>query len=97
MRSRLGAHELHVATSRCQDSVRFHRVCSLCHSTEVGDEFHVEFECSFYGAIEVGCLDDRFNGAELSDPAVTSSTTAMRTLLSQNTRIHMVAACIQYC
>ena len=44
---RTGNHKLPVTTLQYEDIPRENRICNLCDS-EVGDEFHVLFNCNFF-------------------------------------------------
>ena len=97
MRFRLGAHDLPVATGRWKGQERSQRLCPLCQSAELGDEFHMVFECPFYNGVRERFSDlfVSFGGFEIPISATTPSGAAMRAFMGQNTR--MVAAFVHYC
>ena len=47
-RFRASNHKLPITTGRHQEVKREHRLCRLCDSGEVGDEYHYILNCTFF-------------------------------------------------
>ena len=45
---RCGNHRLPVETGRWHNTPRSERLCTLCDSTDIGDEFHYIFSCGYF-------------------------------------------------
>jgi hypothetical protein len=59
-RFRAGNHKLPVITGRFSGLERPMRKCNLCHSNEVGDEFHYVFKCSYFNSERSNLISKEF-------------------------------------
>ena len=102
LRFRLGAHDLPVATGRWgrrsgQSLPRAQRLCSVCNSGSVGDEFHMVFECNHYASERerFSHLFQQFGGYDSIDVAVSPDGPHMQQFMNQDKR--SVAAFVHSC
>ena len=104
LRFRLGAHDLPVATGRWhadpstrQRAPRLQRTCQHCASGSVGDEFHMVFECDFYGVVRsrFAQLFVQFGGHATLHPTVSAAGLHMSQFMCQDKRL--VAAFVHTC
>jgi hypothetical protein len=42
-------HKLPVEKGRWKNIARENRICPLCNNGEIGDEFHYQFKCQYFG------------------------------------------------
>lgn len=60
-RFRCGSHRLPVETGRWRNTPRNERLCTLCESHDIGDEFHYIFECNFFNEERRKFLSNHFH------------------------------------
>ena len=97
LRFRLGAHDLPVAVGRFSRVPRSQRLCQLCPSGAVGDEFHMVFECPFYNQVRgrFQQLFEQFGGFDSIDGTIVSAGPHMARFMSQDKR--KVASFVHAC
>ena len=88
LRFRLGAHDLPVAVGRFSRVPRSQRLCQLCSSGTIGDEFHMVFECPFYTRVRgrFPQLFERFGGFDSIDSTISPSGPHMVRFMGQDKR-----------
>jgi hypothetical protein len=100
MRFRLGAHNLRVATGRWErvhgsSLPRAQRLCHVCTSGRVEDEFHLVFECDAYSGVRERCWRLFRDFGDWESPVAHPSGRDLARFMQQ--RQPLVAAFIHYC
>ena len=53
-------HKLPIVTGRYEGLPVDERICTICYSPDVGDEFHYLYKCTYFNELRIRCLKRRY-------------------------------------